>query len=150
LEPSAQEIGLTDEFGIPLTNGWAAAALLKFRDKGAVWANHRFPVHASTGIAWEDFSATVREAFIPPDTVNRPKLDWELLQIKGGERVSAWDERFRVLRRQLEPHVPLSDECLRDSYQFKLESNPEASKALIEKLGNQSTALLNDVMEHVS
>jgi hypothetical protein len=107
-------------------------------------------VHASTGIAWEDFSATVREVFIPPDTVNRLKLDWELLQIKGGEHVSACDERFRVLRRQLEPHVPLSDERLRDSYQFKLESNPEASKALIEKLGNQSTALLNDVMEHVS
>jgi hypothetical protein len=50
----------------------------------------------------------------------------------------------------LEPHAPLSDERLRDSYQFKLESSPEASKALIEKLGNQPTVSLNDVIEHVS
>jgi hypothetical protein len=50
----------------------------------------------------------------------------------------------------LEPHAPLSGECLHDSYQFKLESTPEASKALIEKLGNQPTVSLNDVMEHVS
>ena len=47
-------------------------------------------------------------------------------------------------------HVPLSDERLHDLYQFKLESNPEASKALIEKSGNQPTASLNDVMEHLS
>jgi hypothetical protein len=82
--------------------------------------------------------------------VTRLKRDWESLRIKGGERVSAFNERFRVLRHQLEPHAPLSDERLLDSYQFKLESNPEASKALIEKLGNQPTASLNDVMEHVS
>jgi hypothetical protein len=148
--PRALELGLIDECGIPLTNGWAAAALLQFRDKAAVWANHRFPAYASAGVTWEDFTTAVKEAFIPPDAVTRLKRDWESLRIKGGERVSAFNERFRVLRHQLEPHAPLSDERLRDSYQFKLETNPEASKALIEKLGNQPTASLNDVMDHVS
>jgi hypothetical protein len=55
-----------------------------------------------------------------------------------------------VLRHQLEPHAPLSVKLLRDSYQFKLESNPEASKASIEKLESQPTASLNNIMEHVS
>jgi hypothetical protein len=77
--PRAQELGLTDQLGIPLTNGWAAAALLQFRDKAAVWANHRFPAHASAGVAWKDFSVAVKEAFIPPDTVTRLKRDWESL-----------------------------------------------------------------------
>jgi hypothetical protein len=49
----------------------------------------------------------------------------------------------------LESHAPLSDKRLCNSFQFKLESNPETSSALIEKLGNQPTASLNDVMEHI-
>jgi hypothetical protein len=77
-----------------LTNGWVAAALLQFRDKAAVWANHWSPAHASAGIAWEDFSATVKEAFIHPDAVTRLKRDWESPRIKGGKRVSAFNERF--------------------------------------------------------
>jgi hypothetical protein len=125
-------------------------ALLKFCDKTAVWANHGFLVHASAGVAWEDFSAAVKEAFIPPDAVTRLKQDWESLCMKGGERASSFDEGFRVLRHQLEPHAPLSVKLLRDSYQFKLESNPEVSMASIEKLESQPTASLNDVMEHVS
>ena len=72
----AQELGLTDECGIPLTTGWAAATLLQFDDNAAVWANHWFPAHASADIAWEDFSAAVKEAFIPPDAVTRLKRDW--------------------------------------------------------------------------
>jgi hypothetical protein len=70
--------------------------------------------------------------------------------MKGGERASSFDEGFRVLRHQLEPKAPLSVKLLRDSYQFKLESNPEASMASIEKLESQPTASLNDIMEHVS
>jgi hypothetical protein len=79
--PRALELGLTDECGIPLTNGWAAAALLQFRDKVAVWANHCFPAYASTGVTWEDFSAAVKEAFIPPDAVTRLNRNWESLRI---------------------------------------------------------------------
>ena len=140
----------TDEFGIPLTNSWATSALLQFHDEGAVWANHRLPAHASAGIAWEDSSAAVKEAFIPPDAVTRLKWDWESLQIIGGERVWALNDHFRVLRHHLEPHAPLSNKRLHDSYQFKLASNPEASKAFIEKFESQPTASLNDVMEHFS
>ena len=79
--PSAQELGLADEYGIPLTNGRATAAMLQFHDKAAVWANHHFPVHASAGVAWEDFSAAVKEAFIRSDSVTRLKWDWESLRI---------------------------------------------------------------------
>ena len=148
--PRGQELGLTERCGIPLTTGWAAVALLQFRDKAAVWANHQFPAHASAGVAWEDFSAAVKEAFIPPDAVTRLEQDWESLWNKRGERVSAFNERFKVLQHQLGPHAPLPDECLRDSYQVNLETNPEASKALIEKLESQPTASLNEVMEHIS
>jgi hypothetical protein len=82
--PYAQELGLTEESGILLTEGWATAALLQFRDKAAVWGNHRFPGHTSAGVAWEDFSAAVKEAFIPPDALTRLKRDWESLCIRGG------------------------------------------------------------------
>jgi hypothetical protein len=77
--PRALEFGLTDECGILLTNGWAAAALHQFRDKAAVWANHRFPVYVCTGITWEDFSAAVKAAYITPDAVTRLKRDLESL-----------------------------------------------------------------------
>jgi len=148
--PCAQELRLTDKCGILLTNGWAAAAFLQFRGKAAVRANHRFPAHASAGLAWEDFSATVKEAFIPPDALTRLERDWESLPVKVGQRVSAFNEHFRVFRHQLEPHAPPSNECLRNSYQFKLESNLEASKALFEKLGSRPSVSLNDVMERIS
>jgi hypothetical protein len=82
-EPCAQKLGLTEECGLVLTEGWAAAALLQFRDKAAVWGNHRFPAHTSAGVAWEDFSAAVKEAFIPPEALTRLKRDWESLCIKG-------------------------------------------------------------------
>jgi uncharacterized membrane protein YgcG len=124
-------------------------ALLQFRDIDAVWANHHFLAYASAAVTWEDISTAVKEAFIPPDTVTRLKWDWESLPIKGGKCVSAFNECFRVLQHHLEPHVPLSDERLRDSYQFKLESNPEECKALIETLCNQLAASLNNVMDHV-
>jgi len=95
--PYAQKLGWTDESGIPLTNGWAAMALLQFRKKAAVWANHRFLAHASAGVAWEDFSAAVKEAFIPPNAVTRLNWDWELLRIKGGGSVSGFNVCFGVI-----------------------------------------------------
>jgi hypothetical protein len=82
--------------------------------------------------------------------VIRLKGNWESLRIKGGACVSAFNEHFRVLCHQLDPHTPLSDEHLLNSYQFKLNSNPKVLKALIEKLGNQPAVSLNDIMEHVS
>jgi len=39
-------------------------ALVQFQDEAAVWANLQLPVYTSAGIAWIDFSATVKEAFI--------------------------------------------------------------------------------------
>jgi hypothetical protein len=67
--PRAMELGLIDKCGILLTNGWAAAALLRFCDKAAIWANHRVPAYASAAVTWGDFSTAVKEAFIPPNAV---------------------------------------------------------------------------------
>ena len=53
---------------------FADAALLQFHDDALVLGNHRFPAQAHAGVAWEDFSAAVKEAFIPPDAV--PRLTW--------------------------------------------------------------------------
>ena len=148
--PHPQVLGLTDDGGIPLTDGWAAVALLLLCDKAWVWDNHRFPAHGSAGVAWEHFSAGVRETVIPPNAVTWSIWDWERLQINSGKCVSTFNEHVWELRHQLEPHAPLSDECLRDSYQLTLDSNPEVSKALIDKLGSQPTASLNDGLENVS
>jgi len=112
--PRAQQLDLTDKFAIPLKNGWTATVLLQFGDTAAVCANHQLLVHTSTDIAWEDFSATVKEPLIPPNAVTRLKRDWESLQIKSGYCVVTFNEHFQVLQLQLEPHSPLSDECLRD------------------------------------
>jgi len=145
-----QEEGLKDEFGILLTNGSAAQGLLLFCDKAAVWANHQFAAHASAGEAWEDFPPAVKPAFIPPDGATSLIQDWESLWIKSHERVTTFNQSFRVLQHQLEPHAPLSDKCIGNSYQLKLKSNPKASSTLIEKLGSQPTVSLNNIMEHVS
>ena len=96
--PFAQQLDLTDEFGIPLTKGWAAAALLQFRDKAAEWANHWFLEYACTGLAWGDFSASVKEGSIPPDAVIWMEWNSDSLRIKIGKHVSTCDECFRVLR----------------------------------------------------
>jgi len=77
--PHAQGLSLTDEFGISLTKGWAAAALHLFRGKAAVWANHQFLAHKSAGIASEDISAGVKQAFIPPDAAARLNWEWKSL-----------------------------------------------------------------------
>jgi len=49
--PHPQELRLTSECDIRLTNSWAAAILLQLSDKAKVWANHRFWAHASAGVA---------------------------------------------------------------------------------------------------
>jgi len=77
--PHAQELGLTDEIGILLKNGSASVAQLQCHENAAVWANHRFPVHPSAGITWEDISASVDGAMIPPDVVTRLKRHWDSL-----------------------------------------------------------------------
>jgi hypothetical protein len=103
-----------DKFPIPLKNGSAATVLPQIGDTAAVWANHRFLVHLSTGIAWEVFSATVKEALILSDAVTRLKLDRESLRIQSGQCVFTFNEHFQVRQRQLEPHSELSDEYLCD------------------------------------
>jgi hypothetical protein len=45
--------------------------------------------------------------------------------------------------------MPLSDERLLESNIFNRKHNTEEPKTLIEKLGNQCTASINDVMEQV-
>jgi len=83
--PCAQELGLTEECGISLTMSWTAAALVQFHDNPAVWANHGFPADASAGVAWDDFSAAVKEALIPHNAVTRLKQSVESLCINGGK-----------------------------------------------------------------
>ena len=60
-----------------MTNSCIAIALLSCCDRAAIWANQNVPVDESAGIVWEDFSTTVKEACVPPDTETRLECDWE-------------------------------------------------------------------------
>jgi len=149
-QPCGEELPWMDECPIPLPTGWLPTALHQFCDTSVVWANWRFPVHTSAGVAWDDISAAVRVGFIPLDAMTRLKREWEYLQIYGGKCVSTDNECFWLLRHELEIHVQLSNKRICDSYQFNHLSSPEVSKAGIEKLESEPTALVNDVMEHIS
>lgn len=124
-------------------------ALLQFCNQAAVWADHHFLVHQITGVTWEDFSATVMKASIPPNAKTRLKWNSELLRIKRGKCPSALTQCFQVLWKQLKPDAPLSIECHHNSTQFKLESDPELFNTLMEKSGNQPTSWPKEVMEHI-
>ena len=113
-------------------------------------ANLRFPVHTSAGVAREDFSTAVNDAFIYRYTLPRLKWDWESLRIKGGECRSTFIEHCELFWHRGDPHAPLSNKCLRDSQLFKVECNPDVSKAFIEILGSQPRAWCNNIMKHVS
>lgn len=81
--------------------------------------------------------------------MTRLKCDSESLGINSSECGSTFHEQLQVLRHTLQPDWPLSEEVFRESYQFKLERDRESSKAVIEKLASQPTAVLKDCMEHV-
>jgi len=133
--PYVLEMGLPDECGILLTNSWAAAELLQFQDKDAVWANHHVPVYASASILQDHHSAAVEEAMINSDSVTRRKCNSKSLQFRCGELISAVNECLLVRWHQMEPCAPSSNEFLFASYLFNRESNTEESKAVLAILG---------------
>lgn len=67
----AKDLGLTDIIAIPLTNCWAAVALLQFCNIAVVQAGHHSPAHTNTTVTSEDVSAAGKEVGILSDAVTR-------------------------------------------------------------------------------
>ena len=72
-------------------------------------------------IEWSTFCTELGSKFIPSNTFDLIKREWEELSLKKGERVTEFDEHFHRLRSKLDSHQPMPAEMLADTYGYKIE-----------------------------
>ena len=116
------------------TTGWREQAVLQMKGDAAVCAMHRFPM--STPIKWSTFCTELKAKFIPSNTLDLVKHEWEELNPNKGEHVTEFNERFRCLRSKLNPHQPIPAEMLANTYGYKIEKgNQRVEKDLVHYIG---------------
>ena len=152
LELRSQEIGWTNENGVAKHEGWGIYAVMQLKGAAATWARHLFPLDKST--TWEEFQQKLRAEYLPLDAVDTLKETWRKLRISRNGAVAAFNEVFRQVRSELDPHAPLLEAQALDAYKEKLEDNPSARGNLITHLRLLHTidkpVYLSDCMEHVA
>jgi hypothetical protein len=111
---------------------------------------HRFPMSAP--IEWSTFCTELKDKFIPSNALDLVKCEWEELNLKKGERVTEFNERFRHFRSKLDPHQPMPAEMLADAYEYKIEQgNQGVYKDLVHYIGMRDrTPTLEHHMEHLA
>jgi len=116
------------------TTGWGEQAVLQLKGDTAGWAMHRFPMCAP--IEWSTFCAELKAKFIPSNALDLVKREWEELNLKNGERVTEFNERFRRLRSKLDPHQPMPAEMLANAHGYMIEQgNQGVYKDLVRYIG---------------
>jgi len=132
------------------TTGWGEQAVLRLKGDAAVWAMHRFS--RSAPIEWSTFFTELKAKPIPSNTLDLVKREWEELSQKKGERVTAFDERFRRLRSKLDPLQPMPAEMLGDAYGYTIEKgNQGVYKDLVRYIGMRDrTPTLEQRMERLT
>ena len=152
LELRSQEIGWVDDSGLARHDGWGVYAVMQLKDAAATWGRHMFPLDKIT--TWEDFQQKLKAEYLPLDAVDMLKETWRKLRITKNGSVAAFNEVFRQVRSELNPHAPLLEAQVLDAYKEKLEDNPSARGNLITHLRLLNTinkpVYLSDCMEHVA
>jgi hypothetical protein len=108
LKNAAQAIGSVG------TMGWGEQAVLQLTGNAAVRAMHHFPI--STPIQWSTFCTELKVKFIPSNTLDLVKREWEELSLKRGEHITEFNEHCRRLRSKLDPYQPVLAEMFADAY----------------------------------
>jgi hypothetical protein len=126
------------------TMGWGEQAVLELKGNAAVRAMHHFPI--STPIQWTTFCTELKVKFIPSNTLDLVKREWEELSLKRGEHIPEFNEHFRRLRSKLDPYQPMPAEMLADTY-----GNQGVDKHLVRYIGmHDRTPTLERRMEHLA
>jgi len=130
------------------TTGWGEQAVLQLKGDTVVWAMHRFPMSAP--IEWSTLCTELKAKFIPSNTLDLVKREWEELSLKKGERVTECNERFCRLRSKLDPHQPMPAKMLANTYGYKIEKGTQGVyKDFVHYIGMRDrTRTLEQHMEH--
>jgi len=141
---AAQAIGWVD------TTDWVEQAVLQLKGDSAVWAMHRFPM--STPSEWSTFCTELKAKFIPSNTLDLVKREWEKWSVKKGECVTEFDKRFRHLCSELDPHQPRPAEMLAETYGYQIElGNQAVYKDSVRYIGMHNwTPTLEQCTEHLA
>ena len=126
---------------------------MQLKDEAATWSRHMFPLDETT--SWENFQQKIKAEYLPLDTVDTlTKEMWRRLKISKNGSVAAFNEVFRQIRSELNPHAPLLETQVLDVYKEKLEDNPTAQGNLITHLRLlqmiNKPVYLSDCIEHVA
>jgi hypothetical protein len=105
------------------TSGWAAQAVLQLRDNAATWARHAIPVSTAANMCWETFEKAVKSEYQPIDAVDTLRAYWRNLNITHNGPVAIFNDTFRQLRSELQPHSPITEQQALEAYLDKLSNN---------------------------
>ena len=77
-------------------------------------------------------AGSLKEVFTPLDALRNFEDEWQLLTITAKGHVATFNEEFRRLRLQLDPHSPMTPQQLLEAYASKLRPNEGAYKSFIQ------------------
>jgi hypothetical protein len=116
---------------VPRTDGWTRYALLQLKEAAGRWASSIYPT-SQPYPTWGDFCTRLKEEFTPLDALRNFEDEWQLLAIPAKGHVATFNEEFRRLRLQLDPHAPMASQQLLDAYATKLRPNESAYRSFIQ------------------
>jgi hypothetical protein len=115
----------------PRMDGWTRYALLQLKETAGRWATSTFP-SSQPYPTWDDFCTRLKEEFTPLDALRNFEDEWRLLTISAKGHVATFNEEFRRLRLQLDPHAPMNPQQLLEEYAAKLRPNEVAYRSFIQ------------------
>jgi len=99
--------------------GLGEQAVLQLEGDADVWAMHCFPI--GPPIEWFTYSQELKAKYIPSNTLDLVKPEWEELCLKEGKCVIECNSCFRHLLSKLDLHQPMPAKILADAYGYKID-----------------------------
>jgi hypothetical protein len=95
--------------GTPRTDGWTRYALLQLKETAGRWATSKYP-NCEPYATWDNFCRSLKEEFTPLDALRNFEDKWQRLTIMPKGHVVTFNEQFRRLRLQLDPHSQMTQQ----------------------------------------
>jgi len=94
----------------------------------------------------------LKAKFIPSNTFDLVKHEWEKLSLKKGELVTEFNQNFHRLHSKLDLHQPMPAQVLADAYGYKIEKgNQGVYKDLVHYIGMRDRSpTLGQYMKHLA
>jgi hypothetical protein len=99
---------VTMDEGIPQTASRIRYALLQLKETAGRWVTSKYPNSQPYPI-WHNFCRSLKEEFTPLNALWNFEDEWQRLTITAKGHVATFNEEFRQLRLQLDPHSPMTN-----------------------------------------